>query len=320
MVRRAPRILILGAGVIGLTTAHELQRRGHAVSIWAKDLPPGTTSDAAGAIWFPYLCGPADKVPGWSATGLAVFRDLAREHPTAGCDLMPVRMFFDAEPAIPDWHDLLPDLTTEPAPAGTGYPWTQTFTSVLIDVSVYMPHLLAAVVKGGAAIERRELHDLNETIAFADIVINCTGLGSLDLVADDDLHAVRGQTVRVSGPAPAQALIDDDAHNALAYVFPRRNDILVGGTSQHGDVRLEPDPDETAAILQRAAELYPAVASATVLGASVGLRPGRSSVRLLAGETAGTWLIHNYGHGGAGFTLSWGCAAEVGEIVDSIAG
>jgi D-amino-acid oxidase len=98
-------------------------------------------------------------------------------------------------------------------------------------------------------------------------------------------------------------------------VVPRSNDTLLGGQALPNDWSITPDPTIAAEIVARCAQLVPEVAGARVLEHLVGLRPGRSSVRVEAEGTPGALLVHNYGHGGAGVTLSWGCAEEVVRLV-----
>jgi D-amino-acid oxidase len=88
-----------------------------------------------------------------------------------------------------------------------------------------------------------------------------------------------------------------------------------------GDWDVAPRAETTVAILQRAAQLVPEVPTARVRAVRVGLRPGRAEVRLEVEERrAGPLVVHCYGHGGAGGTLSWGCADEVRALVDALAG
>jgi D-amino-acid oxidase len=109
--------------------------------------------------------------------------------------------------------------------------------------------------------------------------------------------------------------LDEEGHNALMYVIPRSEDCILGGTGQEGNWSLEANPDTAADILRKCQSLEPALANADILEHRVGLRPGRKTVRVelepMGNECA---AIHNYGHGGAGFTLSWGCADEVAQL------
>lgn len=107
--------------------------------------------------------------------------------------------------------------------------------------------------------------------------------------------------------------VDDDWQ---AYVVPRRDDVIMGGTAIVNDWTTEPDEQATRGIIERCASICPALAEPEILRVKVGLRPGRPTVRLEQEERPdGRCVIHNYGHGGAGFTLSWGCAEEVAELV-----
>jgi D-amino-acid oxidase len=99
------------------------------------------------------------------------------------------------------------------------------------------------------------------------------------------------------------------------YVVPRSTDIVVGGTDDEGEWDRTPDPDTARRILERATALVPELRGATVRGHRVGLRPGRPRVRLEVEHRDGTRVVHCYGHGGAGLTLSWGCADEVAALV-----
>jgi D-amino-acid oxidase len=101
------------------------------------------------------------------------------------------------------------------------------------------------------------------------------------------------------------------ADEGPTYVVPRSRDIVIGGTDVVGEWSRTPSPEVAAAILRRALRLVPALAGADVIGHKVGLRPARPEVRL---ERVGD-VVHCYGHGGAGVTLSWGCADEVAGLL-----
>ena len=133
------------------------------------------------------------------------------------------------------------------------------------------------------------------------------------MLADDpSVHPVRGQVVYVEQVGVDHWWISDTGQE-LTYVIPRENDIVVGGTDDEGDWSRTASPETAAEILRRASMLVPALRDAKVLHHKVGLRPARPAVRL---ERVGI-VVHCYGHGGAGVTLSWGCADEVSELVGS---
>ena len=141
------------------------------------------------------------------------------------------------------------------------------------------------------------------------MVVSCAGIGSRLLASDPTVEPVRGQVVYVSQVGLEEWLLDSSS--SLTYVVPRSHDIVLGGTDEEGDWSRTPSPETADAILARARALVPALESARVLRHRVGLRPARPSVRV---ERVGD-VVHCYGHGGAGVTLSWGTADEVVSLV-----
>ena len=166
-------------------------------------------------------------------------------------------------------------------------------------------------------------------------MINCTGLGAREVAGDTDVHASRGQVIRIKANGFDRALLDNYGPNHVAYIVPRVSDIVLGGTDVEGDERLAVDESLNPGILTRCATMVEyynptfaaslralldepsdSVAPAEIVSVACGLRPVRSTVRLEREEMgSGRLVIHNYGHGGAGVTLSWGCAAEVAALL-----
>ncbi len=148
-----------------------------------------------------------------------------------------------------------------------------------------------------------------------DVVVVAAGLASGPLVGDDTLTPVQGQVVRLADPGLTGWLLDEEHPDGLTYVVPRGSDVVCGGTAVEGATGTEPDPAVEAAVLARARALVPELRDAPVLSRAVGLRPGRPTVRLERFERDGRPVVACYGHGGAGVTLSWGCAADVVDLV-----
>jgi D-amino-acid oxidase len=121
----------------------------------------------------------------------------------------------------------------------------------------------------------------------------------------------------VTNPGLTLSVRDEQHPLGRAYVHPRGADCILGGTLEVGRWDTEPDPATADSILRRCRDLVPQLASAKVLAHVAGLRPGRPEVRLEEGERApsGTRIVHDYGHGGAGITLAWGCAGDVARLV-----
>ncbi|HEX6744300.1 MAG TPA: FAD-dependent oxidoreductase [Solirubrobacteraceae bacterium] len=298
------RAVVVGAGVVGLTTAVRLREAGIDATVVAREEPRDTTSAVAAALWYPYRALPAERVTAWSAQTYSVLAALA-EMPGSG-----VRMLAGTERLAPDapdpwWREAVPSL--ERTREGL------RFVAPAVDMSIHLPWLAGRLHALGGAVERREVASLDDLDADADAVVNCAGLGARELAGDDSLVAVRGQIVRVAAPAVGEWLLDQSDPQRLAYVVPRVNDVVLGGTAEEGAEDRTPDPATTDAIRARCAALIPALRDAPVVGVAVGLRPARPAVRL---EAEGR-VVHCYGHGGAGVTLAWGCAGEVAALLGS---
>ncbi|HEX2093146.1 MAG TPA: FAD-dependent oxidoreductase [Longimicrobiaceae bacterium] len=309
-------VVVLGAGVSGLSTALRLQERGMRVGILTADDPHDTVSAVAAAIWYPYRAYPVDRVAAWSAR---TYRELAAlaELREAGVRMAEgVEIWRNEPPELWSGEGFgeVPRAALECLPAGCA--GGHRIRVPVVEMPVYLPYLVGRFLAGGGSIERRELGSLEEAFDHAPRVVNCTGLGARALLDDREMYPIRGQVVRIENPGLREFMLDSDTPEGATYVIPRSTDCILGGTAEEGSWDLRPDPETARAILERCARLVPQVARARVLEHRVGLRPGRSAVRLEAEEIPGRGrVVHNYGHGGAGVTLSWGCAKEAAERV-----
>lgn len=309
--------LVVGAGVIGLVTALRLRQQGMHVEVWTRDDPFETTSAVAGAIWYPFLAEPRDRVAEWSAFTFSRLVELASES-AAGVSMQSVVEVFDQDDPDLWWASAVPDLEWLPQDqVPNGYRSAVRTSVPVCDVPVHMRWLLDQLQAQGVLIVQRKLTALDEALAEAKYVVNCTGLGSRELCGDQELQPVRGQVLRVDGPRPPHAWIDDTSGEPC-YLIPRSDGLVIGGTAQAGDDRTYADAGDTDAILRRAISRFPELQQSKILDACVGLRPCRSSVRLeLEHRDGARRLVHNYGHGGSGYTLSWGCAEVVASLLTS---
>lgn len=306
--------LVVGAGVIGLSAAVRLQERGWRVRVWTADDPRDTVSCVAAAIWYPFRAYPLERVLAWSARSYAEFAALARDPATGVRVLEGTELWRGAYPAI--WErDELGEVPRSPADAvPAGYAGGQRLHVPVVETPVYLRYLEGRVRAGGGTVERRTLAALGEATAHFPLVVNCTGLGARTLVGDGEMYPIRGQVVRVENPGLDRFVLDIDPPEGATYVIPRSADCILGGTAEQGSWDLRPDPETARGILERCVRLEPRLASARVLEHRVGLRPGRPAVRLEAETGPGGRVIHDYGHGGAGVTVSWGCADEVAGL------
>jgi D-amino-acid oxidase len=311
-------VLIVGAGVSGLTTGVCLAEAGLRVRIWTAEPPQTTTSVAAGAMWGPYLVEPVDRVRVWSQRTLEELRKLATD-PATGVHLVSgieaSRTRTHVEP--PDWGDRLDgfrlcDASELPEGFATGW----RFTAPAVDMPIYLAYLERRFAAAGGSVEIQRLRSLRDAPGSAAILVNCAGIGAHELVPDLDLVPIRGQLVVVENLGITEFFSEDTGLSPdLLHFCPHGETLVLGGTAQPGAWNREPDPVIAAAIVDRCAKVEPRLRDARIVGHRVGLRPTRPQIRLQAQTTDRTIVIHNYGHGGAGVSLSWGCAREVLELV-----
>jgi D-amino-acid oxidase len=308
-------ILVIGAGVSGLSCGVRLLEAGHRVLIRARDLPHATTSAVAAAVWYPYKAFPEHLVLRWSAVTYAELMRLAGE-PRAGVIVREGIELFPTPVPDPWWRDATPDFRrATSAELPPGYADGYVFSAPVVEMPMYLAFLLGRLRALGGELEQAPAVDLAAALASHDAVVDCAGLGARELAGDRTLVPIRGQIVRVAQVGVERFTFDDHGPGGVTYIVPRSRDIVLGGTADEGDERLAADPPTAEGILARCAALDPRLRHAEVLEHRVGLRPGRPSVRLEAERRDGGLLVHNYGHGGAGVTLSWGCADEVVRLV-----
>ncbi len=308
------RVVVVGAGVIGLTCAIRLLERGHDVAVVARDLPQETTSAVAAALWYPHRAYPFERVTAWAGTTYAALAALV-EVEGAGVTLRrgtEVLRRPGGSGTRPWWADAVPDLARATAlPDGWADGWS--FIAPVVEMPVHLEWLRARVDELGGTITRMALPGLP---GAAPVVVNASGLGGRLLGGDGSVQPVRGQVAYVEQVGLDEWWLDSGGDGTGAtYVVPRERDIVVGGTEDEGVWDRSFDSAQGKEMLARARELVPAIRRAQVLGTRVGLRPARPAVRLELEERDGQRVVHCYGHGGAGVTLSWGCADEVADLV-----
>lgn len=304
--------IVVGAGVIGLSCAVRLAEAGHRVDVVARDLPLETTSSVAAALWYPYRAYPFERVTGWARTSYAEFVRIAESSPEAGVSVLPGTEVLRGPAADPWWRDAVPRLDRVYAlPEGFRDGWT--FRSPVIEMPVYLGWLRERLESLGGTVTRLALGALPD--GDGTVVVNACGLAGRSLADDPSLSPVRGQVVYVEQFGLDRWWVSSEGPT---YVVPRSRDVVVGGTDEEGSWDRRADPATAERILERAARLVPGLAGARVVGHRVGLRPGRPTVRVEEERRSdGARVIHCYGHGGAGVTLSWGCADEVLALVES---
>ncbi|MBD0716080.1 FAD-dependent oxidoreductase [Streptomyces sp. CBMA370] len=312
-------VIVVGGGVIGLTTAVTLAERGLRVEVWSRDEAAATTSAVAGALWWPYRIEPEAEAGRWALDSLRVYAELAAEPEATGVRAVPGVHADVVLAELGSWAREVPGLRQlapeeVPGPYGVGVGGRLP----LIDMPVHLVWLRRRFEAAGGTVERRTVTGFGEAAARARVVVDCTGAAARELAPDPAMRPVRGQLVLVENPGIEEWFASADAGaTGTTYFFPQPGRLVLGGTAEEGDERLAPDPATAAAIVARCARVRPEIAEARILGHRVGLRPSRvGGVRIEAVPLPGGGrLVHHYGHGGAGVTVAWGCAESAARLV-----
>lgn len=321
-----PDVLVIGAGVSGLSTALALLRDGIDVLVYAADPPLRSTSAAAGALWAVYMAGTGERVGDWAATTLDWFRELAA-NPASGVREARGTVASPSPEAEPPTftHGAGPLTPCDPAALPAGHACGWSYSAPLIDMPAYLGYLLDEVLHAGGRVHLgRRLTSPADSIDYcpAPVIVNCAGLGARNLVPDFDLTPVRGQVLVLANPGLTEFFVGErDEPDEVTYIFPHSTTVVLGGTTQEGNASTQPDPATAERILRHCAAIEPRLADAPILEHRVGLRPVRPEVRLgpRPVDSDRHW-IDNYGHGGAGVTLSWGCAQAVTQEIAKLSG
>jgi D-amino-acid oxidase len=305
--------VVVGAGVIGLTSAIVLAEHGLDVRVRTAAPPQQTTSRAASAMWGSTFAGPADDVARWAVATLERLRALADDpesgvHVTRG--MLAARSGDEGPPPL-----LFPgvDITRrDDVPAG--FRAAFAIDVPLVDMPRHLDYLLERLQDAGGVLEVRPLRALDEAAADAPVVVNCSGVGARALVPDPAVRSMRGQHVVVENPGLEEFFMEEPAPRWACW-FPHGDHVVLGGSVEEDAWSLEPDLALADEIVERCAAIEPRLAGARVIEHRVGLRPARPDVRVEAEVLGAARCVHNYGHGGTGVGLAWGCARDVLALV-----
>lgn len=310
------KIGVIGAGVSGLSCAIQFLKSGyHHVTILARETSPDTTSDIAPAIWrLPFSkMEPKAAILRWAKDSLNIFKPLINES-ESGVSWTNLIEIYDHKIPMPKWMKYV-EPTNKPSVV-LHSPYYFCVHVPTIDATTYLQFLLNRLMQLGGVLRQEEVTNLNELDHY-QIVVNCTGLGAKYLVNDTTVFPIKGQIIRLTKPKDLSYSLVALHNNEITYIYPREKDCIIGGTMEKNNWDLKPNAKIAMNIMKRALTLCPLLVRSKILEHKVGLRPGRSAIRLEGEINAkNRLLIHNYGHANAGFTLSWGCAAQVVRIME----
>lgn len=356
--KKHPQALVVGAGVNGLTSALCLQKEGFNVTVVAENLAPDITSVIAGALWEypPAVCGhhrneqSLSRSKEWCMTSYEIFDKLASK-PETGVRMRPVVFFFkhQIEENEQEYNKMLEfknkvqgfernsNLIQENY-INTRYELKDAYTFIapMVDTDMYIDWLVKQTLDSGVNIIQQKLsgslleqEEHLKAVFGADVIVNCSGLGSIELANDDSMYPLRGALVQVENDGKTMAPVlksycmsfdSSTSDQDMIYIIPRGDDrLLLGGLVEQDewstDIKLN-DYKPVRDMLERCIDFLPILENAKVDSSEpvkAGLRPSRKQNVRLEYEPNSS-IIHNYGHGGSGVTLSWGCAIEVATL------
>ena len=306
------KITIVGAGISGLATAYVLGKQKHTLKIIAKDFTPGITSDRAAAFWFPYHIRNDERGIHWCKRSYEVYKKLS-QHSSAGVSmrrlLKVVRQGVEEQEMT--WFSFMPEgsyriLGVHETPEG--YAKGYDVLVPLIETQIFLPWLMNELEQMHARIVQREIQSFDE-ITDTDVIVNCSALGARELCNDEELIPVRGQVGLLTPVNNFSIFLDNELP---LYIVPRKDAIIIGGTYEEGVEDAVTEPSTINRLLDNAYNVFPELKQHRIAGSRAGIRPYRPLIRV---QRQGK-IIHNYGHGGSGFTVAWGCAEEVASLIE----
>ncbi|KIJ49416.1 hypothetical protein M422DRAFT_27776 [Sphaerobolus stellatus SS14] len=268
-----PKVAVIGSGIIGLTTALEIQTKGHQVAIFADSLPGDTKSTRYTSPWAGahHLMVRGDD-PKKREYEQETFDRLWKESEGDSDDSRCLKRVYQKEyyeedvtrntqlDHMPDFRPLTADELIAPATSGV------TFTTITIDTAAYLPLLLARFLSRGGRLYREHVQHIDQVLQGAwgmpipDALVVCAGLGARFLggVEDKDVYPIRGQTVLVHAPWLTDSRGMLEKNGQVTYIIPRRSgDTVIGGTREVDDWYPHPRLETGRAILERALRVMP---------------------------------------------------------------
>ncbi|MEP6513836.1 MAG: FAD-dependent oxidoreductase [Parafilimonas sp.] len=310
------KIAIIGAGISGLSVAYLLINKKYKTEIFARAFSPNITSNKAAAFWFPYHIRNDKRGIEWCRKSYEYYQQLSSVSET-GVSMQKlikvVRKEVDEEKT---WIDFLPENSFRKLDAdelNEKYKEGYEIIVPLIETQIFLPWMHKELKKHGVQFHEKEIQNFDEIKNDYDAMVNCSGLGSRELCNDKELIPVRGQVGLLLAKNGLNILLNTEKP---LYIVPRKDAIIIGGTYEDG---IETENTESFVIEKLLANAYdamPELLQQQFIGSWSGIRPYRLNVRVE--REPNTNIIHNYGHGGSGFTLAFGCAEEVVRLIKEI--
>ena len=325
---RRPTVAVVGAGVASLPlavmlTEHKYKPR---VTLIAEEFSPNITSDAAGGIIRlndRRASANDPRTDRWFAETYQYFTKLFGS-PMAGklgLSLVSSYTIFDETRKDPLMKDIVLGFRHVGAAEKKvlNIPQDKNAWSYLtfsMSCTPFLSWQMEQFKNNGGIVIKRKLNNLQEVDGDYSVIVNCTGLGSKELVKDQEMFPVRGQVAVLRAPW-VKHIVTAEVGEKYTYIIPRGEDVIVGGTTQVDNWSTDISPSDRRDIITRCSQYIPSLAHAEIIDEWAGLRPGRKQVRLeIEALSSSTMIVHNYGHAGKGLALSIGCAQDSLSLIE----
>ena len=320
---------VIGAGVAGLPIAAMLTRNRFKpqVTLIAEEFSPNITSDAAGAairITDDKTFNDDPRKVKWIAETYKYVMELFSSPLASQLNVTMVATYAifegskEIDPYLKDSVLGFRDVGAEEKKI-LNIPQDKNawcYNTFVMPCTPYLSWQMTQFKTNGGTVVQKKLKSLQELDGTYDVVVNCSGLGSRELVNDHKVYPVRGQAVLLNAPWVKHS-ITVEIGDQVTYLYPRGAAVMLGGTAQIGDWSKEISSSDRQDIIARCSQYVPSLAQAEVIDEWVGIRPGCKRVRLEREDISqNTSVVHNYGHTGKGFALSIGCAKDVLSLIE----